>query len=172
MKHRIVTITILSLLTLFTLPTLANGVATTFNLVSAARVNPAVALLDPSFSPQGTVGGLPFCFSASRGSILCYTPSFLKTAYNFPSSLDGTGQTIVIVDAFGSPTIQSDLNTFDSAFGLPPTTVTVLCGPTWTGSPTDQCPAFDANAPPDVACGAVGWWEETSLDVAMAHGLA
>src|SRR5260370_1604991 len=172
MKHRIVTITILSLLTLFTLPTLANGVATTFNLVSAARVNPAVALLDQSFSPQGTVGGLPFCFSASRGSILIYTRSFIKTAYIFPSSLDGIGQKIVIVDAFGSTTIQSDLNTFDNAFGLPAASVTILCGPTWTGSSSDKCPAFDPGLPIDQACGAVGWWEETTLDVTMSHGLA
>ena len=170
MKHRIATISILALLTLFTLPTLANGVTVAFNFASSARVNPAVTLLDRSFNPS--TGGLPFCFSGSRGSIICYTPSFLKTAYDIPSSLDGTGQTIVIVDAFGSPTLQSDLNTFDSAFGIPPTTVTVLCGPTWTGSPTDQCPAFDPNAPPDQACGAPGWWGETTLDVAMAHGLA
>ena len=172
MNHRILTVSILALLTLFSLPTLANGVAATFNLVSAARVNPAVALLDPSFSPQKTQGGLPFCFSASLGSILCYTPSFLKTAYNFPNSLDGTGQTIVIVDAFGSPTIQSDLNTFDNTFGLPAASVTILCGPTWTGSSSDKCPVFDPSLPIDQACGAVGWWEETTLDVTMSHGLA
>ena len=170
MKHRIVTVSVLALLTLFTLPTLANGVATTFNLVSSARVNPGVTLLDQSFSPS--VGGLPFCFSGALGSILCYTPSFLKTAYNFPSGLDGTGQTIVIVDAFGSPTIQSDLNTFDSAFSIPAATVTVLCGPTWTGSSSDTCPVFDPSLPIDQACGAVGWWEETTLDVTISHGLA
>ena len=158
MKHRIVTVSVLALLTLFTLPTLANGVATTFNLVSSARVNPGVTLLDQSFSPS--VGGLPFCFSGALGSILCYTPSFLKTAYNFPSGLDGTGQTIVIVDAFGSPTIQSDLNTFDSAFSIPAATVTVLCGPTWTGSSSDTCPVFDPSLPIDQACGAVGWWRK------------
>ena len=170
MKHIIVTVSILALLTLFSLPTLASGVATTFNLVSAARVNPAVTLLDQSYSPSQ--GGLPFCFSRGLGSILCYTPSFLKSAYNFPSSLDGTGSTIVIVDAFGSPTLQSDLNTFDTTFGIPNTSVTILCGPTWTGSSSDTCPVFDPSLPIDQACGAVGWWEETSLDVQMSHGLA
>src|SRR5439155_23788137 len=117
--------------------------ATTFILVNAARVNSAIALLDPSFSPQKAVGGLPFCLSASLGSILCYTPSFLKTAYNCPNGLDVTGQTIVFVDAFGSPTIQSGLNTFDNTFGLPAASVTILCGPTWTGSSSDTCPVFD-----------------------------
>ena len=170
MKRRIVTVSLLALLTLFSVPTLANGVSVTFNLVSAAHVNPALTLLDQSFNPS--VGGLPFCASRSLGSILCYTPSFLKTAYNFPTNLDGTGSTIVIVDAFGSPTAQSDLDTYDSVFGLPPTTITILCGPTWTGSASDTCPAFDPGLPIDQACGAVGWWEETTLDLQMAHGLA
>ena len=115
------------------------------------------------------------------GTILCYPPNFLKKAYDFPATtghraIDGTGQTIVIVDAFGSPTIQSDLNTYDSAFGLPSTTVTILCGPTWTGSITDNCPVktvSDLTTAPNAAlCGATGWAEETTLDVTMAHSLA
>src|SRR3989442_14701028 len=48
--------------------------------------------------------GLPLCKSASLGNIVCCSPSFIKKAYEFPSTslLDGSGQTIVIVDAFGS----------------------------------------------------------------------
>lgn len=38
--------------------------------------------------------------------LACYTPQLIRTAYNVPSSLDGTGQTIVIVDAYGSPTVR------------------------------------------------------------------
>ena len=149
-------------------------------VLHTATVNSIVSLLDPSFDPN-LVGGVPFCSSGSLGTILCYPPSFLKKAYDFPSTwgghgLDGTGQTIVIVDAFGSPTIQSDLNTFDTTFGLPPTTVTILCGPTWTGSPTDNCPVKTisdlTNAPNALLCGATGWAEETTLDVTMAHALA
>jgi len=105
----------------------------------------------------------------------------LKKAYDFPPTsghfgVDGTGSTIVIVDAFGSPTIQSDLDTYDATFGLPATTVTILCGPTWTGSATDNCPVktvSDLSTAPNAAlCGAVGWAEETTLDVTMAHSLA
>src|SRR5271157_75962 len=147
---------------------------------SHANIDLRVHFLDPSFDPN-TVGGVPFCFSGSLGTILCYPPSFLKKAYNFPPTtgrggLDGTGQTIVIVDAFGSPTIQSDLDTFDTAFGLPPTTVQVLCGPTWTGAPTDDCPVKTigdlTSAPNAGICGATGWAEETTLDVTMSHALA
>jgi subtilase family serine protease len=107
---------------------------------------------------------------------MCYPPSFLQKAYDFPSGLDGTGSTIVIVDAFGSPTIQSDLNTFDTTFGLPAATVTILCGPTWTGAASDNCPVktiSDLSTAPNAAlCGAVGWAEETTLDVTQVHGLA
>jgi subtilase family serine protease len=147
-----------------------------------SRANPYVRLhpLDPSFDPN-TVGGVPFCSSGSLGTILCYPPSFLKKAYDFPPTtgkkgLDGTGQTIVIVDAFGSPTIQSDLDKFDTTFGLPATAVEILCGSTWTGALTDNCPvktiADLTSAPFAGSCGAVGWASETTLDVTMSHALA
>ena len=119
--------------------------------------------------------------AVSLGTILCYPPNFLKTAYNFPPTtghkgLDGKGQTIVIVDAFGSPTIQSDLNAYDAAFGLPATRVTILCGPAWTGAATDNCPvktiADLTTAPNAILCGATGWAEETTLDVNDGHSLA
>ncbi len=90
----------------------------------------------------------------------CYRPSAIRTAYNFPNDLDGTGQTIVIVDAFGSPTIQQDLAQFDSDFGIPdPPSFTILC--------PQGCPNTN-NAPHGVE----GWGVETSLDVEWAHAMA
>src|SRR4029077_3728503 len=112
--RKIASISLIVLLTVFSLPTLASSVTATINLVSSATVRPQLTLLDQSFSPSQ--GGLPFCFSGALGSLICYTPSFYKSAYNFPSGLDGTGQTIVIVDAFGSPTLQSDLNKYSTTF--------------------------------------------------------
>src|SRR5881296_938943 len=167
---KIASILLIALLTLFSAPTLTTGVSAAYSSLGHMRVNPALTILDQAFNPS--TGGLPFCASGRLGSILCYTPDFYKSAYNFPSSLDGTGQTIVIVDAFGSPTIQSDLNRFDNAFGIPAASVNILCGPTWTGSSSDTCPVFDPSLPIDQACGAVGWWEETTLDVTISHGLA
>lgn len=144
----------------------------------AGKVVPHIRmhLLDPAFDPNSPQGGVPFCSSGSLGTVLCYPPSFLKAAYHFPKKLDGTGQTIVIVDAFGSPTLQSDFNTFNTTFGLPATNIQVLCGPTWTGASTDNCPvktiADLSNAPNAALCGATGWAEETTLDVTQAHALA
>lgn len=55
-----------------------------------------------------------------------YTPKQIQTAYNltalYKKGFDGTGQTIVILDWCGSPTIQSDANAFSAQYGLPPLT--------------------------------------------------
>jgi subtilase family serine protease len=88
----------------------------------------------------------------------CYTPAEIRAAYDVPSNLDGAGQTIVIVDAFGSPTIVQDLVTFDQTFGLPTAHLAVRYP---EGKPTWRPTALD-----------VGWAEETSLDVEWAHAIA
>src|SRR5438445_8705483 len=50
--------------------------------------------------------GLPLCKSQSLRNIVCYSRSFIKNAYEFPSTstLDASGQTLVIVDAFARRT--------------------------------------------------------------------
>ncbi len=104
--------------------------------------------------------GLPYCNVGI--TLICYGPSFIKKAYNFPSNLDGTGQTILIVDAFGSPTIEADLALFDSIFGIPvPPSFTIFC--------PQGCPPFNPN---DKLHGVIGWSVETSLDVEYAHAMA
>lgn len=109
----------------------------------------------PGFNP------LTFCAGAE---LVCYSPQFLTSAYNYPTNLDGTGQTIVIVDAYGSPTIASDLALFDSAFGIQaPPSFTVICPP--GGCPT---PSYTSPNPH----GPFGWSIETSLDVEYAHAMA
>jgi subtilase family serine protease len=150
--------------------------ASPFRLHEVAK--PPHIILDSSFNPATVfnpavtpTGGAPFCFSGSLGTILCYPPAFLKKAYDFPSTLTGTGSTIVIVDAFGSPTIARDLADFDGNFSIAaPPSFTILCGPTWTGAATDKCPTpkiTDSNAGDEL-----GWAEEITLDVTQAHALA
>lgn len=55
-----------------------------------------------------------------------YTPPDIQAAYNltglYGEGFDGTGQTIVIIDWCGSPTIKGDANAFAARFGLPPLT--------------------------------------------------
>ena len=55
-----------------------------------------------------------------------YTPAQIRHAYGFDQfTSNGAGQKIAIVDAYGSPTIQKDLNTFNAQFDLPTTTVQI-----------------------------------------------
>ena len=37
----------------------------------------------------------------------------------YAAGLDGSGQTVVIIDAFGDATIQSDAEVFSQLYGLP-----------------------------------------------------
>src|SRR5437867_3896782 len=47
-----------------------------------------------------------------------YGPSQFHSAYNLPIT-SPSNQTIAIVDAFSNPNVISNLNTYDSTFGLP-----------------------------------------------------
>ncbi len=117
--------------------------------------------------------GIPLCKSTSLGNIVCYSPSFVKKAYEFPSTstLDGSGQTIVIVDAFGSPTIASDLSLFDTRFGISaPPSFTIFCGNSPTPLDPSTCPVVNINVNP--RHDEFGWTIETSLDVEYAHAMA
>ncbi len=117
--------------------------------------------------------GIPLCKSSSLGNIVCYTPSFIKKAYEFPSTstFDGSGQTIVIVDAFGSPTIASDLALFDTRFGISaPPSFTIFCGNSPTPLDPTTCPKVNINVNP--VHDEFGWTIETSLDVEYAHAMA
>jgi subtilase family serine protease len=118
-----------------------------------------------------TPNGLPLCKSASLGNIVCYSPSFIKKAYAYPSSLDGTGQTIVIVDAFGSATIANDLALFDAVFHVPaPPSFTIFCGNSQTPLDTSTCPTVPITS--DKLHAPFSWAIETSLDVEYAHAMA
>jgi|HubBroStandDraft_1064217.scaffolds.fasta_scaffold94823_1 subtilase family serine protease len=97
--------------------------------------------------------------------VACYEPGQVQQAYGLPAlyanGVTGRGQTIIIVDSFGSPTIASDLATFDSTFGLPaPPSLTIL-------QPAGPVPPFDPTNG-DM----LGWAGETTLDVEYAHTVA
>lgn len=99
------------------------------------------------------VGSLPPCG---------YQPSDLQSAYNlsplYKAGLDGTGETVAIVDAFGSTTIAQDITTFSEAMGLPAASLKVI------GTPTASPYSSDSNL--------AGWAEETTLDVEWVHAVA
>jgi subtilase family serine protease len=85
----------------------------------------------------------------------------LNKLYN--QNLNGTGQTIMIVDGFGSNTILSDANAFSGLNGLPALTASNFQIYTPNGSAT--CTATNG-------CIAGNWQYETTLDVEWAHAVA
>jgi len=94
----------------------------------------------------------------------CYSPQQLRNAYGLAALLSsgysGAGQTIVIIESFGSPTAEADLRTFDAAYNLPdPPSFRVM-------APLGTVP-FDPTNNDQVA-----WAIETSLDVQWAHSMA
>jgi len=128
---------------------------------SALSLRPSVAVLPAlriSEASAQAAHSSPTC-----GPFACYYPSFLKEAYDFPTGKDaptGAGQTIVVVTAYGSPSIADDLAQFDQENGLPaPPSFTVLL---------QQAPAAGVPIPDAI----LGWMLETSLDVEYAHAMA
>lgn len=104
-------------------------------------------------------------------------PQLLNDAYGFNEVAydvngttiagDGAGQTIAIVDPYGSPTIVNDLQTFDAHWGISNDdagggfclTIQAL------STPAGQTPSTDTGDE-------LGWAGETSLDVEWAHAVA
>ncbi len=84
----------------------------------------------------------------------------LQPVYNATSlysrGYSGSGETIGLLDFYGSPTIAGDLSLFDKNFGFPATTFNVIpIGP--------YDPNLGAN---------VGWSTEVALDVEVSHAMA
>jgi subtilase family serine protease len=97
--------------------------------------------------------------------IACYTPNQVETAYNmkalYAQGDEGQGETIVIVDSFGSPTIEKDLKKFDKAFKLPAPPAFQVIQPAGAVKPFE---------PGNVEMS--GWAGETTIDVEWAHVMA
>jgi subtilase family serine protease len=126
--------------------------------------DPGALLVHPASTNVHRVSMAPVPYSDAQCEatlqIDCFVPDQVEAAYNLPAlyrgGTTGKGRTIVIVDAFGSPTISNDLLEFDQYLGLgtPPLRVVKV----------GHGPAFDPGNG-DM----VGWAEETSLDVEYAH---
>ncbi len=125
-----------------------------------------VKLTTPGASlPAAAYSGLVYGASpanTTRGTISpCgYSPqdvyklAGLNTVYG--QGYTGKGQTIAIVDAYGSPTIQADLASFNKTYGLTPATSTNF-------QVFETAPITKTNT---------GWAEETTLDVEWSHAIA
>ncbi len=158
-------------------------------MVTSVGVFPAIASASASASPFVEVGpkavlsnsvnsdyGLFTCQVAGQNpGVTCYDPYQMRHAYNIDSLInagyDGKGKTIIIVDAYQSPNIVSQLNYYDNFYGLPG--LNGLGNPedpslgTFTQVAPDGLTPFDSNDG-----NMIGWAEEISLDVLWAHAIA
>jgi len=133
-----------------------------------ASVSPIPDVGAPIFKSAQFPAPLSIAECQAELGIACYTPVQYRVAYDLNPlysgaatgrAITGAGETIVIVDAFGSPTIQSDLRTFDAQFGFP--------------NPELRIEQFGAIPPFDPTNSTmVGWALETTLDVEYAHSIA
>jgi subtilase family serine protease len=141
--------------------------ATSVASASAPAALPRIVVSPDAIRLPGTPRSAPLTTAQCERteSIACYLPGQIRTAYHLPAlyakGITGKGKTIVIVDSFGSPTIKSDLTTFDRQFGYPaPPKFSVI-------APAGKIPAFNPGN-----SDMTSWAGETTLDVEYAHALA
>src|SRR5271154_1231513 len=96
--------------------------------------------------------------------LTCYSPAQIQQAYSlngiYGQGISGKGVTIAIIDPEGSPTIWSDLTTFDSAFSLPDPSLTII-------RPDGGVQSFNSKN-----SAMENWATETTMDVEWAHAIA
>ncbi len=120
----------------------------------------AISMIVPfSLFITANVNATPFSHVLAKpSSPTGYSPQQMQSAYTVDTLLkqgyDGSGTTIVIVDAYGSSSITNDVNYFDTYFGLPQIKLNIYY-PEGT-----------------VKVKNTGWAQETTLDVEWAHSIA
>ncbi len=94
-----------------------------------------------------------------------YTPPQVRSAYGLSGNVaagdDGKGVTVAIVDAYASPTLFSDAQTYSKN-----------SDPRHVLSSSQFSEIFPAYYDEESACGASGWFTEQSLDVESVHDSA
>jgi subtilase family serine protease len=94
-------------------------------------------------------------------AIHAYAPADICAAYGVDAlhnaGWTGKGQTIVVVDSYGSPAALQDLQTFSTTFGLSAPDLTIIY--------PDGQPTLNSSDK-------LGWAIETSLDLQWAHAIA
>ncbi|MBG6108305.1 protease pro-enzyme activation domain-containing protein [Frigoribacterium sp. CG_9.8] len=128
----------------------------------------AIAAKCSTYTGENTVT-VPVAYGQTTfGTYNCgYVPSQLRSAYGVDalakSGVNGAGQTVAIIDAYASPSILDDVNTYSAALGEPKLT---------SANYSQIVPAPDKFVD-QAACGfPSGWQGEQTLDVEAVHGIA
>ncbi len=137
---------------------------------AAASPAPAVIIRPEVIHVAGALKSLPTtAYCEKHFHIACYQPRQIQRGFDLPAlyrqtvrgkRVTGRGQTIIIVDSFGSPTVRHDLTIFDRQAGLPaPASLRVI-------RPAGKVAPYRATSTRE------GWAGETDLDVEYAHAIA
>jgi subtilase family serine protease len=126
---------------------------------------PTIVVKPGVIHPMGVLSTPSQANCVQEGFYHCLTPQQVEAAYNlgplYKRGITGKGETIVIVDSFGSPTIKTDLAVFDREFKLPaPPSFRII-------TPAGKIPKWNPND-----SDMTGWGGETTLDVEYAHTIA
>ncbi len=145
-------------------------------LVESGNAQVNAAIIVDTLTLSGNAISNVAALAAPQGTV-AYTPAQLRTAYGVSAlSLDGTGETIAIVDAYDNPSIYPALDAFDTQFGA------IAGGPSLYGQYGPAASFLTVlnqdgqntslpSADPD-GLGTDNWEVEESLDVEWAHALA
>ena len=114
--------------------------------------------------PEATAGQPTTAQCEASFHVACYSGKQIEAAYGVPAlfakGIDGKGETIVIVDSFGSPTIVNDLRKFDAGNHIPaPPSLKII-------QPAGKVPKYQATPLRE------SWAGETTLDVEFSHTIA
>lgn len=117
-----------------------------------------------SYYNQKIVTSKPAAYGRHWPWAVCgHTPRQVRGVYGVTDSgMTGAGQTVAIVDAYASPTMLSDANTYARITGdrpFAPGQYQQYLPSRFTGAGANEC-------------GAQGWYGEQTLDVESVHGLA
>ena len=121
-------------------------------------------LLSPYQFPAGFTAN-PLGLASVPWTIKGHVPADVKGAYGI-SGYDGTGQTVAIIDAYASPTILFDANTWSTNRGIP------QFGAAGGGTLTQVAAPGTYNVPQNPRQDPQGWYGEETLDVESVHGMA
>lgn len=136
------------------LPSQFSNIQTAFGLTSYKQQ------LNASATPMYKVFGAVNSTQSNSASVY-YSPSEIGQIYNatslWNSGYNGSGITIAIVDAYGDPYIQQELDNFSAEFHLSSTTVNEIC----VDGPCDYYYGITS-----------GWATEVALDVEWTHAMA
>ncbi len=136
--------------------------STSGGTIGTSSSTPAPTRPSLSNTPTSSTTFADTCPAPLNSEPGCFTPHAMRVAYGveplIQKGFTGKGQTVIDIVSFGSPTLQTDVDTFSKQFGLPHVTVQVI-------APLNV-KEYDPNGDKS------GWVGETTLDVEMIHAMA